>query len=232
MNALEIKQGDSYKLLSDMVDNGYSVDHIITDPPYNISKANNFATMSSAKRSGVDFGEWDKEFDLTSWISIADKMLKPGGTFIIFNSYKNLTPIILELENAGLIVKDLIKWVKTNPMPRNVERRYVQDTEYAIWAVKPKKKWVFNKPASVPYLRADFSSSTVAGRERTAHPTQKSEKLMTELIQIHTNPGDVILDPFMGSGTTGAAALASGRKFIGIELDKGYFKIAQKRLGA
>jgi DNA modification methylase len=186
--------------------------------------------MKSANRSGVDFGEWDKNFDLTGWVADACLLLKPGGTFLLFNSYRNLSPLIEELERNGLIVKDLIRWVKTNPMPRNINRRYVQDTEYAIWAVKPGKPWIFNKPASAKYLRAQFSSSTVAGLERTAHPTQKSIKLLQELVSIHTKPRDVILDPFMGSGTTGVAALMLGRRFLGIELDKNYFKIAKKRL--
>ncbi len=221
---------NAYKLLRDMVFYDFKVDHIITDPPYNISKDNNFATMKSAKRQGVDFGEWDKNFDLTGWIADAEKILKPGGTFIVFNSYRNLTPIIEKMESCGLIVKDIIKWIKTNPMPRNIDRRYVQDTEYAIWAVKPKKPWIFNKKIDKPYLRAEYRTSTVGGSERTCHPTQKSEKLMSEIIEVHSNRNDVILDPFMGSGTTGVSALSKGRQFIGCELNETYFKIAEKRL--
>ena len=156
--------------------------------------------------------------------------MNPGGTFIIFNSYRNLTPIIDELEKHGIIVKDLLKWIKSNPMPRNTTRRYVQDTEYAIWGVAPGEKWVFNLPDNAKYLRAEFHTPTVLGRERTGHPTQKSLKLMNELISIHTNPGDTILDPFMGSGSTGVAALESGRGFIGIELDQDYYNLAKDRL--
>ena len=221
---------DAYKLLHDMVFYDFKVDHIITDPPYNISKDNNFATMKSAKRQGVDFGEWDKKFDLTGWITDAEKILKPGGTFIVFNSYRNLTPIIEKMESCGLIVKDIIKWIKTNPMPRNIDRRYVQDTEYAIWAVKPKKPWIFNKKFDKPYLRAEYRTSTVSGNKRTCHPTQKSEKLMSEIIEVHSNRNDIILDPFMGSGTTGVSALSKGRRFIGCELNETYFRIAEKRL--
>lgn|GEM_PF-214318 len=226
----EIHNVDANKKLEDLLREGVQVDHIITDPPYNISKKNNFATMTTSNRKGVDFGQWDKGFDLTGWIETAGALLKPGGTFIIFNSYRNLTPIIEELEKNGLEVKDLIRWVKTNPMPRNTTRRYVQDSEYAIWAVKPGKPWIFNKPKSENYLRAQFSSSTVSGLERTSHPTQKSLKLIRELVSIHTDPGQVILDPFMGSGTTGVAANSLGRKFLGIELEKEYFQIAKNRL--
>jgi DNA modification methylase len=226
----DLRMGDSHAVLLELLDSGVKFDHIITDPPYNISKSNNFATMASSKRHGVDFGEWDKEFDLVSWIELAAKLLNKGGSFIIFNSYRNFTPIIDALERAGLEVKDVLKWVKANPMPRNINRRYVQDTEFAIWAVSPKKPWVFNKPSDKKYLRAEFASSTVAGKERSSHPTQKSLKLMTEILEIHTNQGDSVLDPFMGSGTTGVAAKKLGRHFTGIELEKKYFSIAQERI--
>lgn len=222
--------GDAYKILENLAEEKVKVDHIITDPPYNISKENNFSTMKSAKRTGVDFGEWDKGFDLLSWIPKASRLLKPGGTIIIFNSYRNLTPIIEELEECNLVVKDVIKWIKSNPMPRNIDRRYVQDTEFAIWAVKPGKKWIFNVPLDKKYLRAEFHTPTVSGNERLGHPTQKSLKLMLDLMSIHTNKGDIILDPFMGSGSTGAAALLLQRSFIGIELDNRYYNMAKNRL--
>lgn len=226
----ELFNDDAYKKLKELAENGTRADHIITDPPYNISKKNNFATMSSAERKGIDFGDWDKGFDLVSWIPLANNILNPGGSFIIFNSYRNLTPIIEMLESTGLTVKDVIKWIKDNPMPRNMKRRYVQDTEFAIWAVKPGKKWAFNLPDDSKYLRAEFHTATVSGREKVNHPTQKSLKLMKQLIEIHTNNGDIIIDPFMGSGTTGVAAIESGRKFIGIELEKDYYRIAEKRI--
>jgi DNA modification methylase len=228
--AFEIYRGDAYKLLESFVAGGVKVDHIITDPPYNISKANNLSTLKNSKRVGVDFGKWDKDFDLTGWISNASKLLNPGGSFIVFNSYRNLSHIIEAMEEAGLVVKDVIRWTKSNPMPRNILRRYVQDTEYAIWAVSPKKPWVFNKPPQMPYLRAEFNSSTVSGHEKTTHPTQKSLKVMQELILVHTNENDKVLDPFMGSGTTGVAAKLTGRRFVGFELEKQYFKLAEKRL--
>lgn len=204
-----------------------TLDAIITDPPYNISKTNNFSTLKG-KRKGVDFGDWDKEFDLYSWIDIYYPKLKPGGSIIIFGSYLYISHICDRLTAQGALVKDLIKWTKTNPMPRNIERRYVQDTEFAIWAVKP-GKWTFNK-GNHKYRRAQYSSSTVSGKERTEHPTQKSLKLMNEIILTHTNSGDLILDPFMGSGTTGVSAEINGRKFIGIEKDKKYFEIAIDRI--
>lgn len=96
--------------------------------------------------------------------------------------------------------------------------------------VKKGAKWVFNKPNNVPYLRSVFETSLVSGKEKTEHPTQKSLKLMKEIIEIHTNKKDLILDPFMGSASTGVASLELGRKFIGIESEHKYFQIAIKRL--
>lgn len=205
------------------------MNHIITDPPYNISQDNNFATMRNPRR-GVDFGDWDYEFDLYSWIGDYSEILDKNGSMIVFCSYRFMSHIIEKLESSGMAVKDILIWKKTNPMPRNINRRYVQDLEFAVWAVKQKSKWVFNKPDDVPYLRSCFETSVVCGAERVNHPTQKSLKLMSEIIRIHTNPGDLILDPFMGSGTTGVAALENGREFMGIELDEEYWNVARRRI--
>ena len=220
---------DAYEQIKNF-EKHFKVNHIITDPPYNISQKNNFNTMKSAKRMGVDFGDWDKNFDLYGWIPLYGNFIDKNGSFIIFTSYRYISHIVDVLESSGFVVKDVIKWQKSNPMPRNVTRRYVQDTEFAVWAVKQSGKWVFNKPDDTPYLRAEIKTSTVSGHERTKHPTQKSRKLMSEIIKIHTNKNDIILDPFMGTGTTGVAALENGRKFIGIEISKEYFEIARERL--
>lgn len=228
---MKIFNDDAYEKIKEFQEQGVQVDHIITDPPYNISKDNNFSTMKSANRQGVDFGEWDKEFDLYSWVEEYSKLLKPGGSFIIFTSYRYISYMIDTLEKCkNMVVKDILKWIKTNPMPRNINRRYVQDTEFAIWAVKKGEKWIFNKPHDVSYLRAEFHTAVVSGKERTKHPTQKSLKLMKDIIRIHTDPGQKILDPFMGSGTTGVAALELSRDFIGVELSKEYFEIARERI--
>lgn len=229
MNKFEIYNTDGIKFMRNLAKNGEKVSHIITDPPYNISQKNNFSTMKH-KRKGVDFGEWDKEFDLFGWINLASLILDKNGSIITFCSYKFVSFIAKEYENNGICVKDILVWQKSNPMPRNVTRRYVQDMEFALWGVKNGAKWVFNKPTNTPYLRGIFKTSVVAGNEKTAHPTQKSLNLMSEIIQIHTNKNDLVLDPFMGSGSTGVACANLGRNFIGVEIDKDYFKIAKDRL--
>ena len=200
-----------------------SVDAIITDPPYNIAQDNNFKTMG---RAGIDFGEWDKGFDLFSYIDEVFRVAKNGGSFVVFNDWKNLGDISKYAEKLGFITKDMIRLEKSNPMPRNRDRRYITDYECAIWFVKPKAKWVFNRQSDT-YERPKF----VASIEKGLHPTQKSLPLMEWLVKIHSNEGDTILDPFMGSGTTGLACKNLGRNFIGIEQDESYFKIAQERIG-
>ncbi|APJ38843.1 site-specific DNA-methyltransferase [Mycoplasmopsis pullorum] len=225
------------------------VDHIITDPPYNISKENNFKTLKSAKRQGIHFGEWDENFDLFGWIKDYVPLLKSDGSIIIFCSYLYIRYLIDELTKNNITVKDILVWKKRNPMPRNVNPRYVQDKEFAIWGVKKGAKWVFNKPNddlgnyanAIIYIQPEFlkdhflastslETSLEIGKEKTIHPTQKSLSLLKEIIKIHTNENDIILDPFMGSGTTGVTALGLSRKFIGIEKDKAYFEIAKERI--
>ncbi len=206
-------------------------DAIITDPPYNISKKNNFSTMKG-KRKGIDFGQWDKNFNPCSWLETYTPLVKKNGCVIIFCSFIYVSFIIAELENLCFETKDILKWKKSNPMPRNINRRYVLDTEFAIWAVKKGAKWTFNKPKNKSYLRALFETSVVNGNERTIHPAQKSLKLMKQIVDIHTNKDDLICDPFMGSGTTGVASLSLKRNFFGVEIEKDYFDISKKRIAA
>lgn len=225
---IHLFNADCIKIAQNFAQNGTKFDAIITDPPYNISKKNNFPSLKN-RRTGVDFGEWDKNFDPCNWLEFYTPFVAKNGCVIIFCSYIFLSFIIAKLENLGFATKDILRWEKSNPMPRNITRRYVQDTEFAVWAVRNGAKWTFNKQ-NAPYLRAKFTSPVVSGKEKTAHTTQKSLKIMREIIEIHTNKGDLICDPFMGSGTTGVAALELGRKFYGVEINEKYFKIVQNRL--
>lgn len=226
---VQLVHGDCNAAMKALVKQGIKVDSIITDPPYNISKANNFSTMKTAKRQGVDFGEWDKGFDLISWLDIADKLLKDGGNIVVFNSFLNIGNIAKALESRGYAIKDLIRWIKPNPMPRNMSSRFVSDYELAIWCVKGKKKWTFNN-TSGSYLRPEIRCPSPNGKERLGHPTQKPVCLMETLVKILTNPEDVVLDPFMGSGSTGVACIRQNRHFIGIELDEKYYNMSYKRI--
>ena len=131
---IKLNNGDSLEYIKLLENN--SVDAVITDPPYNISKDNNFKSMG---RSGIDFGEWDKGFDLNKWIKLVAPKIKTGGNIVIFNGWRNLGEIADTLESVGFEVKDMIRWEKSNPMPRNRDRRFIVDYEVAIWAVK--KRW-------------------------------------------------------------------------------------------
>ena len=218
----KLYNGDCLEIMDRLIEEGVNVDAIITDPPYNISRKNNFKTLN---RSGIDFGKWDKDFDLFSYIDKVYKLLNKNGSFIVFNDWKNLGDISKYSENLGFTTKDMIRLEKSNPMPRNRDRRYVTDYECAIWFTMPKAKWVFNRQDS-KYERPKF----VASIDKGLHPTQKNLKLMEWLIKIHTNENQLVLDPFMGSGSTGVACKNLNRNFIGIELDEEYFKIAKERI--
>ena len=217
---LNLMQGDCLERMKEIPDG--SVDMILTDPPYNIARPSNFKTMG---RSGLDFGEWDKGADLFSYLDHCYRVLNKNGSIVVFNDWKNLGDIARYAESLGFITKDLLRLEKKNPMPRNRDRRYITDYECAIWLTMPQAKWTFNRQHP-KYQRPKFVHSIDKG----LHPTQKSLSLMEELLAIHTGAGDVVFDPFMGSGTTGVACVNTNRKFIGIELDETYFNIAKERI--
>ncbi len=224
---MELYNGDCLQVMDDLIAKGIKVDCIITDPPYGISRKNNFQTMG---RSGIDFGNWDKNFDFYSWLDRADKILNKNGSLLFFSDWKNIGELAKYCENnLDFDIKDLFRWEKTNPMPKNRDRRYITDFELGCWLVKRKGKWVFNRQDN-NFERPKIINKLVLGKEKTIHPTQKPILVMEHLIRIHTNENDLILDPFMGSGSTGLACKNLNRQFIGIELDKTYFEIAKNKI--
>lgn len=217
---------DCNLLIDRMIKTNFKVDAIITDPPYNISRKNNFRTIG---RNGIYFGDWDKQFDQTTWLSNINRIIKPGGSVIIFNDWRNLGLIANKLEKEGFLVKDVLRWIKPNPMPRNTTRRYVTDYEFALWATNSRAKWTFNKEINKPYLKPEFIHSSLLGSKRI-HPTEKSISLIKEIIQIHTNEGDIIFDPFSGSGSISYSANKLNRFYIASEISKNYFEKSVKRI--
>jgi site-specific DNA-methyltransferase (adenine-specific)/modification methylase len=222
LKRLDLIHGDCIEEMDNLIRQGVKVDAVITDPPYNISKDNNFSTMG---RAGLDFGEWDKGFDLYSYIDKVYKILDKNGTFIVFCDWKKISDIVKYSEKLGFTTKDMLRIEKTNPMPRNRNRRYVTDYECAIWFVKQNGVWVFNRQSDT-YERPKY----VGVVEKGYHPTQKNKYLMEKIISVHTNEGQTVLDPFMGSGTTGVAARKLKRGFIGIEKEEKFYNIAKERL--
>lgn len=221
--------GDSLEVMKTMIEKNIKVDLLITDPPYNISRKHQLG-FSNMGRAGMNYGEWDYDFDQLKWLETALRLISENGSIIIFNDWKNMGAISNFISKNGFDIKDLIRWEKSNPMPRNVERRYVSDAEYAIWATKKGGKWIFNKSSKNSYLRPQIITPIMAGSSKDKiHPTQKPQKLMEKLIEIHSNVSDTILDPFAGSGSTGLAALKLNRKFILIEKDKNYYEKSKER---
>ncbi len=220
--------GDSIKAMESLAeDPNFKVDAVITDPPYNVSvkKVKNTQTPGNI----FYYGEWDLDFDQYKWLKYADALLKPGGSIVMFNSWKNQGEIAKFMEKEyGYAIKDLFTWIKTSSAPRQRDRRYTCNYETAIWLVKPGEKWTFNRQ-DPGMERPQFMCSTPRGKKRV-HPTQKPIKLMEYLIKIHTNKGDMILDPFSGSGSTCLAALNLQRGFIGIDSETEYHNFAVSRI--
>jgi site-specific DNA-methyltransferase (adenine-specific) len=222
--------GDCLEVMKKIKDK--SIDLVLTDPPYNISKKSNFHTMKDRKnqRTGTDFGEWDKGFINDDWIKEAARILKPGGALIGFNSFSMGGEIERICKENNLIYKDSLIWHKTNPMPRNRDRRYIPNIELVQWFVKPGGKWVFNrKNEKYESCILSFPSESGGGFKRY-HPTQKPVKLIQHLIAIHSKENDVILDCFAGSGTTAIAAMNTNRQYICIEMDKHYHSMSVERV--
>jgi len=230
----ELYNGDCLTVMDNLIKYNIKVDAIITDPPYNlIGKLGSIHLFRQNELDGNDtYSEktmsFDKDFDQLMWLSKIKQILKPGGNIIIFNDWENMGDISKELKKMSLNVKSLNHWQKTNPQPAEWKRRFVPGREYFIHAIK-KGSYTFN----VDKLhKGVFELSLTPGNEKKhgKHPNQKPIQLMSDLIKILTNENDIILDPFMGSGTTGVACKQLGRNFIGIELDETYFNIAKERI--
>lgn len=199
---------DAIEFINNLEDE--SIDLVLTDPPYNISQKNGFKELKG--RAGLDFGEWDIDFDLTQWIEKIAPKVKKGGSLIFFNSWLNIAQMAKVAEENDFIAKDVIRWIKSNPMPRNRDRRYVVDYEFAIWMVKKGDKWTFNR-LNDTYDRPELYYSTPTGKRRI-HPTQKPYVMLKELIERHTNENDLVVDPFAGSGSTAVACIHSNRQYL------------------
>lgn len=208
---------------------GGRIDAIITDPPYNVSRENNFTSMGSACRQGMDFGDWDKDFNITEFIPYASSVLKENGNFVIFNAWENLGEIKQVCEENHIYIKRCLVLSKSNPAPFNRDRMFVNDVEFALWGVKSSKKkptgWTFNRtnPVEKCVIPCTVQSSKL-------HPTMKSLEVMKYLVSVLTDEGDTVLDCFMGSGTTGVACKMLGRDFVGVEINSDYFKVAEERI--
>ena len=212
---------------------GMDWDNFFGDKKRNIKKLKeNYLKYGSiyGKKYAIrtDYGKWDSEFtmeDLQLFINHFYRVLKPGGTCIVFFDLWKITPLKDQLESAKFKQIRFIEWLKTNPQPINSKVNYLTNCrEIALLGIK-KSKPTFNSS----YDKGIYEYPIQGGKDRF-HPTQKNTKMFEELIEKHSNEGDIVLDCFMGSGTTAIAAMNTGRHFTGCELDKEYFTKAMERI--
>jgi site-specific DNA-methyltransferase (adenine-specific) len=220
----EIIHGDCTEISDDVIP---QYDFLFTDPPYGISRKNNFVGMKGNRGGtyGMDFGQWDKEPDLITWIPKALDKLKKGGNIVIFHDWKKLSYIVEALENNGCVVKRCLIWTKTNPTPFNRDRLFVNTNEFMVWAVKKGGRWTFNRKKS------NFESGVFSypSNSKNYHPTQKPVPLLKEIIEILSNESDLIYDPFAGSGSIGLASMETNRRYLGVEREEEYITLINNR---
>ena len=228
-----------------------SVHCIFADPPYNLQLRGELRRPDDSLVDGVD-DDWDRFTDFAAydaftreWLEEARRLLRKDGTLWVIGSYHNIFRIGALLQEMGFWILNDVVWRKANPMPNFRGRRFTNAHETMIWAARDQKsRYTFNY-ASMKALnddiqmRSDWFIPLCTGSERIkdaegrkAHPTQKPEALLHRVIVASTKPDDVILDPFFGSGTTGAVARRLGRRFIGLERDPAYADVARKRIAA
>lgn len=229
INILELNKiylTDYIEGLKQIPDN--SIDLILTDIPFNISRENNFQTMKDRQgRVGIDFGEWDKGFNEQD-LKALERVLKKGGSLVLFHAFEQYETIREVFD--GLEPKDKIIWQKTNPMPRNRDRRWISDIEIASWFVKKGEKWTYNRQSEKYESSVLRYPAESGGGFKRHHPTQKNLKMFEYLLKIHSNEGDAILDPFIGGGTTAVACINNNRNYIGFDNTEKHVNSANERI--
>lgn len=215
-----------------------TIDLIVTDPPYNLgnfmkNRDTNLKRMRenffvSAGWDNLEFEEWEQSMD--SFFSESARVIKNGGSMIVFMAIIKVESIIKLAEKHGFYYKTTGIWHKTNPMPRNMNLHFVNSTEAWLYFTYKKRTGTFNNEGALYHDFIETSVTSSGERKFGKHPTQKPESLIQHFIELLSNPEDIVMDPFMGSGTTGVVSKKFGRNFVGIELDKDYFEIANQRI--
>lgn len=242
----QIIQGDCIEVLPALP--AKSVDLIFADPPYNLQLQQELWRPNLTKVDAVE-DDWDQfgsfaEYDAFTrqWLTACRRVLKDTGTIWVIGSYHNIYRVGKILMDLGYWILNDAVWIKANPMPNFRGRRFTNAHEILLWAQKEKgARYTFNYQAMKSLndglqMRSDWEIPLCTGRERIkinsskAHSTQKPEALLYRVIMSSSNPGDVVLDPFFGTGTTGAVAKKLHRHWLGIERDRRYVQIAQERL--
>jgi modification methylase len=242
-----ILAGDCIEVMRGLPDN--SVDLVFADPPYNLQLKGDLHRPDNSLVDAVD-DAWDRfasfeTYDAftRAWLAEARRILKPHGAIWVIGSYHNIFRVGAALQDQGFWILNDVVWRKANPMPNFRGKRLTNAHETLIWASKEEaSKYTFNYEALKALndgiqMRSDWVLPICTGHERIkdgngdkAHPTQKPESLLHRVLVATTNPGDVVLDPFFGTGTTGAVAKMLGRDWIGIERELAYREVAEDRL--
>lgn len=214
-----------------------SIDLILTDPPYGLQPHAAGRGWGKLRKNSINITKWDNLTDtdftdlMEDFMAESFRALKKGGAMVTFCSTQKTANVLVAGQKAGLYYKTFGVWHKTNPLPRNMKIDFLHSVELWGYFIKGAKSGTFNSEGKP--VHNFISCPTATGKERQAgggHIAQKPVKLMEHFVRLLSNPGGIILDPFMGTGTTGVAALRLGREFIGVEKDKKYFDIAKARL--
>lgn len=231
-----IYNGDCISVMKQLQDN--SVDLILTDPPYNLGlfmhkRGTNLKRMreNHFAYSGwddLDFDTWKEE--MKKFISECHRVLKKKGALIMFMSIIKVETIINLAQEHKFYYKTVGTWHKKNPMPRNMNLHFINSTENWLYFINEGTTGTFNNEGHPIHDHIETGTISASERKLGKHPTQKPIALMEHFIKLLSNPDETILDPFMGSGSTGVAALMNQRKFIGIELSSEYFELTNSRL--
>jgi site-specific DNA-methyltransferase (adenine-specific) len=232
-------KGDCIEIMKKM--ESKTVDLIFADPPYFLS--NGGLSIKNGKTVSVDKGEWDKKNNYEdihlfthSWLNECYRLLKPSGTIWITGTYHNIFDIKKQMDIIGYKLLNIVIWHKSDPPPLLYKNKFRFSYEFIIWAKKDSNHF-FNYNEMFNYEAKEMCDvwklPAVGMNEKKAgyHPTQKPECLLERVIKSSSNVGHLVLDPFMGSGTTGYVAKRMNREFIGIEQCEKYFLISKKRLG-
>lgn len=245
--------GDCIKVMkSEIADD--TIDLVYADPPYNLSGK---TLQWLGNKTGGDWFKMNEHWDnmpsdvyatfTDQWVTECSRVLKDNGSLYVSCTYHNIADVIAAMKKADMKINNVITWYKPNAMPNMTKRVFTHCTEYIVWAVNG-SNWIYNycevkainperqKDGALKQMRDLWTIPLVQGSERlrgedgrAAHPTQKPEEMLKRIIVASSNKQDFVLDPFVGSGTTAVVAERFDRKWIGIELDKGYVELATNR---